>query len=115
VTSTAIEDIFDIKYGSPYGLPANYVRKEILAYVKKLQDNGFAEKVHGEPKFVRFNSHTPFELTVPPEQIANGFYRELYGLQGYRNTWYTGAAFHTQDSSMLWNFTESYVLPALLK
>jgi hypothetical protein len=115
VTSTAIEDIFDIKYGSPYGLPANHVRKEILAYVKKLQDNGFAEKVHGEPKFVRFNSHTPFELTVPPEQIANGFYRELYGLQGYRNTWYTGAAYHTQDSSMLWNFTESYVLPALLK
>ncbi|GAQ03934.1 beta-cyclopiazonate dehydrogenase [Aspergillus lentulus] len=115
VTSTAIEDVFDIKYGSPYGLPAHYVREEILAYVKKLQDNGFAEKVHGEPKFVRFNSHTPFELTVPPEQIAKGFYRELYGLQGYRNTWYTGAAFHTQDSSMLWNFTESYVLPGLLK
>lgn len=115
VTSTAIEGIFDIKYGSPYGLPEDYVRGEISSYVKKLQDNGFAEKVHGEPEFVRFNSHTPFELTVPSEQIVNGFYKELYGLQGYRNTWYTGAAFHTQDSSMLWNFTESYVLPGLLK
>lgn len=113
VTATAIEGIFDIKYGSPHGLPEGQVRSEILSYVKKLQDNGFAEKVPGGPKFVRFNSHTPFELTVSPERISDGFYEQLYALQGYRNTWYTGAAFHTQDSSMLWNFTESYVLPGL--
>lgn len=115
VSATAIEGVFDIKYGSPHGLPDYYVKQEIMAYVKNLQHNGFAEKVNGQPEFVRFNSHTPFELTVPPEQIANGFYKDLYALQGYRNTWYTGAAFHTQDSSMLWNFTDAYVLPGLLK
>lgn len=115
VSATAIEGVFDIKYGSPDSLPDYYVKQEIMAYVKKLQKNGFAEKVNGQPEFVRFNSHTPFELTVPPEQIANGFYKDLYALQGYRNTWYTGAAFHTQDSSMLWNFTDAYVLPDLLK
>ncbi|KAJ5160821.1 FAD/NAD(P)-binding domain-containing protein [Penicillium canariense] len=115
VTSTAIEGIFDFKYGSPHALPDDYVRGEIASYVKKMQANGIAEKVPGEPEFVRFSSHTPFELTVSQEQIANGFYEELYALQGYRNTWYTGAAFHTQDSSMLWNFTDSTVLPALLK
>lgn len=114
VSATAIEGIFDIKYGSPRGLPEHHVRSEILSYVKKLQDNGFAAKASGGPKFVRFNSHTPFELTVSPDQISDGFYKQLYALQGYRNTWYTGAAFHTQDSSMLWNFTESYVLPSLL-
>lgn len=115
VSATAIKGVFDIKYGSPHSLPDHYVKQEIMAYVKNLQDNGFAEKVNGQPEFVRFNSHTPFELTVPPEQIANGFYKDLYALQGHRNTWYTGAAFHTQDSSMLWNFTEAYVLPGLLK
>ncbi|KAJ5432260.1 FAD/NAD(P)-binding domain-containing protein [Penicillium daleae] len=113
VVPTAIDGIFDIKYGSQSSLPDDHVRREILSYVKKLQDNGFAEKV--EPEFVRFNSHTPFELTVSPEKIRGGFYKQLYGLQGYRGTWYTGAAFHTQDSSLLWNFTESHVLPGLLK
>ena len=44
-----------------------------------------------------------------------GFYDDLYALQGYRSTWYTGAAFHVHDSSRLWNFTETTVLPGLLK
>ncbi|KAF3386494.1 Beta-cyclopiazonate dehydrogenase [Penicillium rolfsii] len=114
VAPTAIDGVFDIKYGSPHSLPDDFVRSEILSYVKKLQANGFATKVSGEPEFVRFNSHTPFELTVSKDLISGGFYKRLYGLQGYRSTWYTGAAFHTQDSSMLWNFTDSFVLPSIL-
>jgi len=115
VFPTAIQGVFDIKYGSPHSLPHDFVRCEILSYVKKLQGNGFTAEVSGDPEFVRFKSHAPFELTVTQDKIVNGFYEELYALQGYRNTWYTGAAFDTQDSSMLWNFTESYVLPELLK
>lgn len=114
VDSTAIDGVFDIKYGSPHSLPDDFVRREILSYVKKLQAKGFAKKVAGEPEFVRFNSHTPFELTVSQDLISGGFYERLYGLQGYRGTWYTGAAFHTQDSSMLWNYTDSYVLASIL-
>ncbi|EPS31776.1 hypothetical protein PDE_06734 [Penicillium oxalicum 114-2] len=114
VGATAIDGVFDVKYGSPNGLPDDVVRGEILSYVKKLQANGYAEQVSGEPQFVTFKSHTPFELTVSRDSIAKGFYKELYALQGYRNTWYTGAAFDTQDSSMLWNFTEEHVLPDLL-
>ncbi|KIJ27447.1 hypothetical protein M422DRAFT_271356 [Sphaerobolus stellatus SS14] len=53
--------------------------------------------------------HTPFELVVSKEQIAAGFYKELYGLQGARRTWWSGAAFHTHDSSLLWQFTEGIV------
>ena len=116
VSATGVEGIFDIKYGSPHTLPDSYVKSQILEYVKKLQENGLATGRHcREPEFVEYNSHTPFELTVSPGQIANGFYRDLYALQGYRGTWYTGAAFHTQDSSMLWEFTENVVLPGLLK
>lgn len=61
------------------------------------------------PEFAAYESHTPFELTVPKEAIAGGFYKDLYALQGQRHTWYTGAAFHTHDSSLLWQFTEGLI------
>ncbi|KAJ5992647.1 hypothetical protein N7451_008371 [Penicillium sp. IBT 35674x] len=114
VTGTAIDGVFDIKYGSPSPVPDEDVKREILSYVRKLQANGIAEKLIDDPQFVAYNSHAPFEMTVPADQIENGFYDDLYSLQGYRSTWYTGAAFHTHDSSMLWNFTSEYVLPELL-
>ncbi|KAJ5677606.1 FAD/NAD(P)-binding domain-containing protein [Penicillium maclennaniae] len=115
IFATAIEGVFDIKYGSPHSVSDDFVQAEILSYIKKLQANGYADQVAGEPEFVAYKSHTPFELTVSRDKIANGFYEDLYSLQGHRNTWYTGAAFHTQDSSMIWNYTESYVLPELMK
>jgi hypothetical protein len=59
-----------------------------------------------------FRSHGPFELTVPPADIAAGFYKKLYGLQGHKRTFYTGAALHSHDSSLLWRFTEG-LLPAI--
>ena len=65
------------------------------------------------PEFAAYESHTPFELRVPKEAIAGGFYKRLYALQGQRHTWYTGAAFHVHDSSLLWQFTEG-LLPGIL-
>jgi hypothetical protein len=44
--------------------------------------------------------------------IEAGFYTKLYALQGQRSTFYTGAAWNAQDSSMLWVFTEA-LLPAI--
>lgn len=114
VTGTSIDGVFDIKYGSPSPIPDEDVKREILSYVKKLQANGIAEELPDDPQFVAYKSHAPFELTVSVDQIENGFYKDLYSLQGYRSTWYTGAAFHTQDSSLLWNYTSEYVLPELL-
>ncbi|RMJ22833.1 amine oxidase [Aspergillus sp. HF37] len=112
VVPTKIEGLFDIKYGSPYPLPEEYVRRQILTYVEHLQAQGFANASQSE--CVSYRRHTPFELTVLPGNIAAGFNNKLYDLQGYRNTWYTGAAFHTHNSAALWNFTESVVLPGLL-
>jgi hypothetical protein len=59
------------------------------------------------PYSVLFSSHTPDELRVPAKAIKDGFYKELDGLQGQRRTYYTGAAFHTHDSTLLWQFTET--------
>ena len=50
---------------------------------------------------------------VPADDIANGFYKALNSLQGRNGTFYTGAAFQTNDSSLIWSFTES-LLPKIL-
>lgn len=65
------------------------------------------------PAWVVFSSHTPFALTVPKEAIEAGFYKKLNALQGRRHSYYTGAAFQTQDSSLIWQFTEA-LLPSIL-
>ena len=67
------------------------------------------------PRFLFFNNHAPFRLSVTADDIRDGFYRDLYGLQGTQNTFWSGAAWITQDSSLIWNFTETQVLPAVLR
>ena len=58
------------------------------------------------------SSHTPYEVYVTPSQIAKGFYRKLFALQGKKNTYWTGAAFVTHDSTLIWKYTET-LLPAI--
>jgi hypothetical protein len=111
ITATAIPGLYDVKYGSQVSLPVEVVKADIIAAIKRLQETGIAA-VKEEPEFMAFSSHAPFELTVSTENIKSGFYSKLYALQGRQNTFYTGAAFHTQDSSLLWQFTDA-LLPQL--
>ncbi len=59
-----------------------------------------------EPVFAVSSNHRPFELSVDADAVKDGFYRDLYSLQGKKRTWWTGAAWHTHDSSLIWRFTE---------
>lgn len=117
VSPTTPPGFFSVKYSSASTLPDSVVQADILASIRRLYENGVVVAENGttavDPEFVTFSSHAPFELTVPAEAIADGFYRDLYALQGQHYTFYTGAAFHTHDSSMLWNFTET-VLPIIV-
>ncbi|KAH8602174.1 flavin-containing superfamily amine oxidase-like protein [Bisporella sp. PMI_857] len=98
-----------VKFGSALSLSDEEVREEILSSIKKLSTSG---KEQSCPELVVYSSHTPFEMTVPAEAIASGFYRDLGRLQGQKQTFYTGAAFHTHDSSMLWEYIEA-MLPKI--
>jgi hypothetical protein len=60
------------------------------------------------------SNHSPIDLRVPVKSIQNGFYSDLYALQGRHGTFYTGAAWGPDDSSLLWAYTEEKVFPALL-
>jgi hypothetical protein len=110
ISPSGIPGLHQVKYGSPYQLSETAVKADILAGVKRLRTAGTLPTT--TPEFAAFASHSPFELTVPTGAIKSGFYRKLYDLQGRNRTFYTGAAFHTHDSSLLWQFTEA-LLPRI--
>ncbi|KAK6840825.1 amine flavin-containing superfamily protein [Apiospora arundinis] len=104
--------VTNVYYGSPNVLADEQVKNDIVKAVQRYQaENGLPIT---EPDWLKFSSHAPFNLMVPNDKIADGFYSELFCLQGQRNTFYNGAAWHAQDSSVLWRFTDTYIIPILL-
>ncbi|KAF4971604.1 hypothetical protein FSARC_1603 [Fusarium sarcochroum] len=65
--------------------------------------------------FPYISNHAPYNLRVSSKDIEKGFYKELLGLEGYRNTYWTGAAFAGHNSGLIWTWNEDAVLPALKK
>ena len=99
-------------YGSPRPLPDEVVKADIVATIQRYQKaNGLPVT---NPEFVKFVNHAPFNLMVSNDAIRDGFYKKVFALQGQRNTFYNGIAWHTQDSSLLWKFTDDYIIPILL-
>ena len=98
-----------MQYGSLSPIKSDEVKKDVIAAVQRLK----ATLPTTTPEFAVFSNHSPFLMWVPAKAIAAGFYRDLGALQGHRRTFYTGATFHTHDSSALWEFTEA-LLPRLV-
>lgn len=107
--STTFPGLINVKLGATTAIPDAQVKENVLASIKRMQKTGVLAGSSVEPAFVAYDSHTPFELVVSAADVAAGFYCKLYALQGVKSTWWSGAAFHTQDSSLLWEFTEKIV------
>ena len=103
-----------------YGTALNAIETEsqakshILEAVKRLQAANPNTFQQTNPEFKEFHAHSPFNLQVSADRIKNGFYNQLYSLQGARNTFWAGATFKSQDSTECWAFNEDVVLPPLL-
>ncbi|EGU82531.1 hypothetical protein FOPG_12858 [Fusarium oxysporum f. sp. conglutinans race 2 54008] len=65
--------------------------------------------------FPMLEDHAPYYLHVTGHDIAQGFYRDLIALEGYRNTYWTGAVFAGHNSGLIWNWNDGTVLPAIKK
>lgn len=105
--------LFHVYYGIPQPKPGEAVQRDIEAAVGRIQEaRGLPQST---PEWVIFSDHSPYNTMVEPEAIRDGFYKKLLGLQGKRNTFYTGATWETQDSGMIWTYTEDRVLPRLLE
>ncbi|KAH8651493.1 hypothetical protein BGZ60DRAFT_420580 [Tricladium varicosporioides] len=80
--------------------------------LKTLQGNGAFPK--GEFEIVKWFDHKDYMCYVEVEEVKKGYYVELMALQGGKNTWFTGAVWAGQDSSLIWNFTKE-LLEKILK
>ncbi|KJZ70934.1 hypothetical protein HIM_09685 [Hirsutella minnesotensis 3608] len=106
---TPIEGLYGIKYGTPSGLDEAWIKDDIIKTIKRLNGPNSSDTAGNQAELVEFASHTPFELKVQAKDIKENFYKKLYSLQSHRDTYYSGAAFHTHDSSLLWQFTAGIV------
>ncbi|RMJ25350.1 hypothetical protein PHISP_03792 [Aspergillus sp. HF37] len=61
------------------------------------------------PSWVAFSTSGPMHTRVTPEDVRNGFFQQLYALQGQRPTWWTGEAFSCNFQATLWDFDETLV------
>ncbi|KAF9894945.1 hypothetical protein FE257_004567 [Aspergillus nanangensis] len=88
------------------------VRKRIVDDILRLRMAGFNVS---QPEILAFASHSPHEARVSSELIRGGFYARLNDLQGYRNTWWIGAAFQGHDSAQIWRLTRDLIEKHILK
>ena len=111
---TGVPGLTGVKYVSTSDISEKAAKKNILNALALLKQNGVIPRAKADPEFVVYSDHSPFEMKVDRVDIEGGFYERMYGLQGKRGTWWTGAAWLTQDSTLLWKFTEG-VLARLVK
>ncbi|KAH8773772.1 hypothetical protein F5883DRAFT_548486 [Diaporthe sp. PMI_573] len=104
LSPTNVEGISLYWYGSPTLISREDIEAGITGEIRRLTSNEAQA-----PEFVAFADHSPFKLVAGADEIANGFYEDLLGLQGQKNTWYSGAAFVSHNSVVLWNYTANLV------
>lgn len=69
----------------------------------------------GSPlEFAAFEDHGPMHLRVGAAELEAGFIQDLYALQGRRSTWYTGAAWSAQFTTVLWAYND-ILLPKIVQ
>ena len=111
---TAIKGQFLYWYNALKPTPQASVETAVTAAIKKLlhASTNTSTSTTTTPKFDAFANHSPFDLHVSASDISDGFYGDMYALQGYRNTWYIGALF-VVGSNQLWNNTAK-MLPDII-
>lgn len=112
ILASGARDLHEVFYNSATSLSDDAVKDNILADIAKLVTAG-GFPAGARPQFVAFQNHQPFQLTVPTSAIAGGSYTNLSMIQGKTNTWWTGATWAAHSSSLIWDFTERKIIPAI--
>ena len=79
-----------------------------------LQAGQFSSEQDQELSWASFATHGPMHARVTVEHVKEGFFQDLYKLQGARSTWWTGGAFSANFQTQLWKFDEG-LIPKILK
>jgi hypothetical protein len=115
VQATGVPGLHTAYYGSPFPIPLDQVKASMLSDIAKVVKAAGFPPANGTAEFAAFGDHSPFQITVSVDAINAGFYDKMNALQGKQQTWWTGAAWQTQDSSEIWKYSEQIVLPQLVK
>ncbi|KAE8381624.1 hypothetical protein BDV26DRAFT_278626 [Aspergillus bertholletiae] len=83
------------------------VKNVVLSDIRRMSKAGTSPK--DDPDIVVFGGHTPTAVSVSNAEVRDGFYPKLYALQGVKNTFYTGLAFCSDYSSLLWVYTDTVI------
>jgi hypothetical protein len=113
IDASGVPGLHQVYYGSAHPIPTEKVKSEILSTIAGLVKAAGYPPAPGPAVFAAFSDHSPFEVTVSTDAIKAGFYDHVNTLQGRHQTWWTGAAWQAEDSSLIWNFTEYNILPHL--
>ena len=68
----------------------------------------------GELEFLAVADHGKMHVRISEEDLRAGFVQKQLALQGHRSTWYTGAAFSAQFTTVLWEYNK-VLLPEVIK
>ncbi|KAJ8115798.1 hypothetical protein ONZ43_g4588 [Nemania bipapillata] len=112
-----LNDTWLVKFGADTpAMDIDLVKRYIARDIRTLQQvNNVSSTTAADLKFLAFESHAPFQLQVSPEVIRAGFFNDLAALQGgfQGRMFYSGAAFHTHYTSLLWRFNKDIVIPLM--
>lgn len=97
-------------------LTAEKVTSSLLRTAYFVQGAEGAQSLEGErPSVNGLLDHSPYLVTPSGEAVKNGFYKELNGLQGQYDTFWTGSAWESESSAGIWAFSEKVMLPLLIE
>lgn len=108
---TAVPGVMAVGYGSEEPMTEEQVKGAIVEDILGLRRAGYDV---GDPEFLAFADHSPFEMSVGRKAIEDGFYHDLKKLQGHRNTYYVGATFEYPGSSAIWRAVDR-LLPSVVE
>ncbi len=109
---TAFPNTHLLYYGANSIISTNEAQSNIRADMKRMAANGAI--LSSDIEFLDWYDHTPTRLFASAQDIGAGLYKNLAALQGVSNSWWSGAAWAAQDSSLIWEFTDRLVDRMLL-
>lgn len=98
--------IYTVRVVGDSGLGPDAARKLIGDDLGRMAAAGSFPSANRNPTILAFANHNPLNPFVSSENAHNGFYKKLNALQGQRATWWTGQAWTSDYSSLLWAFTD---------
>lgn len=106
-------DLFRFLMTAGTGLDAGAAKDFVAEGFNKMVETGVLAATDESLQFAVFEDHGPMHSRVSADEIEAGFIQAQYALQGHRSTWWTGAAFSAQFTTVVWAFND-LLLPAMV-